>query len=85
MMVRQSMVSSRPASMLRFMAGPSEDSTPITRARGLCDLTAIETPEIRPPPPIGTTTTSTSGQSWTISRPRVPWPAISCSSSNGWT
>ena len=69
MMVLHSIVSRWPASTLRCIAGPSDDSTPITFAAGLCDLTAIETPEISPPPPIGTTTASTSGQSCTISRP----------------
>ena len=33
------------------------------RARGFIDFTAIETPEISPPPPIGTTITSASGTS----------------------
>ena len=85
MIVRQSIVSSWPASTLFFIAGPSDDSTPITRIFGLWLFTAIDTPEMRPPPPIGTTTASTSGQSCTISRPNVPCPAISCSSSNGCT
>src|SRR5258707_15822336 len=62
MMVRQSIVVSSPASTLAFMAGPSDDSTPMTRIFGLKLLTAIDTPEMSPPPPMGTTTASTSGQ-----------------------
>src|SRR3954451_9121648 len=85
MIVLQSIVSRCPASRLAFIAGPSLDSTPMTRMFGLWLFIAIETPEISPPPPIGTMTASSSGQSWMISRPSVPWPAMSCSSSNGWT
>src|SRR5262249_3495459 len=85
MIVRQSIVWRLPASTLSFIAGPSEDSPPMTRIFGLCALTAIATPEINPPPPIGTMTASTSGQSCAISSPSVPWPAISSSSSKGWT
>ena len=33
----------------------------------------------------GTTTTSTSGRSFPISRPTVPWPATTSGSSKGWT
>ena len=71
--------------MLACIAGPSDDSTPITRIFGLKLLAAIATPEMSPPPPIGTTMQSTSGQSCTISSPRVPWPAMTWASSNGWT
>ena len=49
--------------MLRCIAGPSDDSTPITRAFGLWLFTAMDTPEMSPPPPMGTITASTSGQS----------------------
>ena len=51
-------------------------STPNTRTDGLIALTAVAIPEISPPPPIGTTTSSRSGTSWIISRPVVPWPAM---------
>ena len=85
MIVLHSIVWSSPAATLRFIAGPSDDSTPITRIPGWWLFTAIDTPEINPPPPIGTITASTSGQSCTISSPSVPCPAISCSSSNGCT
>ena len=57
----------------------------MTRTSGLTAFTALDTPEISPPPPIGTTTVWTSGRSSTSSRPSVPWPAISSRSSNGWT
>ena len=51
---------------------------------GIADLNPddIEA-EIRPPPPMGTITASTSGISSMISRPMVPWPAITFSSSKG--
>ena len=42
-------------------------------------------PAIRPAPPTGTMTTSVAGASSRISSPTVPWPAITCGSSNGWT
>ena len=41
---------------------------------------ARATPEARPPPPIGTITTS--GAYGAISMPMVPWPAITSGSSN---
>ena len=52
----------------------SSGSTPITAASGHSARTAAATPEISPPPPTGTTTRSTPGQSAAISRPTVPWP-----------
>ncbi|MFE3574213.1 hypothetical protein [Lysinibacillus sp. NPDC059133] len=39
-------------------------------------MTAVATPLINPPPPIGTTIVSTSGSCATISKPAVPYPAI---------
>src|ERR1051325_2844895 len=39
-------------------------------------LIASETPAIKPPPPTGTTTRSTSGTCSRISRPIVPWPEM---------
>ena len=50
---------------------------------GFMDLAAKATPEISPPPPIGTTIMSRSGSSSRISSPTVPWPAIIFSSSKG--
>ena len=73
-----------PASTLRFIPGAPDDSTPMIRTEGLTDLAAIETPEMRPPPPMGTIRSSVSGNWSMISRPRVPCPAISSGSSKGW-
>ena len=39
----------------------------------------------QPPPPMGTTTASISGCCCSISSPRVPCPAMTASSSKGWT
>ena len=52
-----------PASTLFCMPGAPDDSTPTILMRGFTDLSAIATPEMSPPPPIGTTTTSASGKS----------------------
>ena len=38
-----------------------------------------------PPPPIGTSTASTSGNCSKISSPNVPCPAMTSGSSKGWT
>src|SRR6476661_948314 len=79
-----SSVTTCPASMLRFMPGPSEDSTPMILIFGFNCFSAMDTPEISPPPPIGTTATSICGKSSYTSSPSVPWPAMSCRSSKGW-
>ena len=55
----------------RIVAAPS-GSTPTTRTSGRRRLTAAAMPEISPPPPTGTKTCATSGQSRRISRPTVP-------------
>ena len=58
--------------------------TPTTRTSGRTAPSASAMPVQSPPPPIGTTTVSTS-ESWSASSsPSVPWPAITTSSSNGW-
>ena len=57
---------------IRPQAGESSGSIPITRARGRIPLTAVAVPEIRPPPPTGTSTTAASGTSSITSRPTVP-------------
>jgi hypothetical protein len=44
-----------PACTLRCIAGAPDDSTPTIRIAGLRPLSASETPEMSPPPPIGTT------------------------------
>ena len=69
---QRSSVTSSPASTLAFIAGPSADSTPTIRTSGRARLTAAETPEMSPPPPIGTTMTSTSGQSSIDLEPERP-------------
>ena len=48
-------------------------------------LIATLTPEISPPPPAGTKTVVTFGRCSRISRPTVPWPAMTHGSSNGGT
>ncbi|MCH7705525.1 MAG: acyl-CoA dehydrogenase family protein [Chloroflexi bacterium] len=59
-------------------------STPTTRISGAIALAAVATPEIRPPPPIATTSTSMPGDCLSISRPTVPWPAMTAGSAKGW-
>ena len=54
-------------------------------ASGSSAASAAAIPEIRPPPDTGTSTTATSGASSAISRPMVPWPAITSRWSNGGT
>ena len=51
---------------------PGRHSTPTTRTLGRWSLIAVAMPEIRVPPPTGTTTTSTSGRSSRISPPIEP-------------
>ena len=66
------------------MADAPAACTPKTWQEGLRLLTAQATPEMRPPPPTGTTTASTPSSWSMISRPMVPWPQITSSSSYGW-
>src|SRR5271157_5224468 len=58
-------------------------STASTRAPGLLALIEAAIPQLKPPPPNGTNTVSTSGKSSRISNPIVPFPAITDSSANG--
>ena len=58
------------------MASAPNGSTPMTRVPGDMPFTAAATPEARPPPPMGTTTTSRSGISSISSRPTVPCPRM---------
>ena len=57
--------------------------TPTTRTCGSSDLTAMATPDASPPPPSGTTTHDSDSMSSTNSRPIVPWPSITATSSKG--
>ena len=50
--------------------------TPMMRMAGLRPLAAIAMPDASPPPPTGITIVRTSGHCSRISRPTVPWPAI---------
>src|SRR5438105_956079 len=59
--------------------------TPTTSTSGRTACSASEIPEQRPPPPMGTTTVATSGSWSASSSPSVPCPAITASSSKGWT
>ncbi len=58
-------------------------STPMILIDGLIVLAAMAMPAIRPDPPIGTISTSSSGACSSISMAIVPWPARTCSSLNG--
>src|SRR6266487_4267273 len=80
-----STVTGSPAFRLSCSAGERSGSTAITRAPGRSALTAVAIPETSPPPPTWTRTRSASGRSSRISRPTVPWPAITSGSSYGWT
>ena len=64
-----------------YMEGKSSTSTPQIAIRSFSALAAVATPEMMPPPPIGTTISSRSGWSASISRPIVPCPAMILSSS----
>ena len=59
--------------------------TPTTRTFGCSSRSASAIPDARPPPPIGTTSVSSSGSCSAISSPIVPWPAITRSSSKACT
>ena len=61
----------------------SSGSTPTTDAPGRAARMAAAIPAISPPPLTGTMTRSAAGQSAVISRPIVPWPAMTFRSSNG--
>jgi len=74
-----------PAAKDADMEGAAIDSTPIMRTWGAFSRMAVAMPAIRPPPPTGMIRLRTSGISSSISRAIVPWPAITSSSSKGWT
>ncbi len=73
-----------PAASEGGYAAADSACTPTTRTDGSTDLTASATPASRPPPPVHTTTVRTSGILAMISRPTVPWPAMTSGWSNGW-
>ena len=56
-------VTTWPASRLAFMEAAPSGSTPMTVTLGLSSLARVDTPAARPPPPMGTRITSTSGRS----------------------
>ena len=67
-----------------YLEAFTEDWQPISIARGLSALMTMETPAMRPPPPIDPTTISTSGSCSRISVPTVPCPAITKGSAKAW-
>ena len=73
-----------PAWRDRYMDAAPAAWTPTIRHSGFSCFTAKATPPMRPPPPMGTTICSTSGNCSRISRPMVPWPAITRGSLKGW-
>ena len=85
MVAGRGMVTGCPAASDRFTSSPVSGSTPQRRISGLSPFAATAQPERRPPPPQGVTITSRSGTSSRSSSARVPWPAITASSSKGGT
>ena len=74
-----------PFSFDTFIDGIFEVWTPIIFTFGFNPFAATAIPAIIPPPPIGHNIVSTfSFNCLNISRPIVPCPAITYSSSNGW-
>ena len=73
-----------PAWRDRYMDAAPAAWTPTIRQSGFSCFTAKAMPPMRPPPPMGTTICSTSGSCSRISRPMVPWPAITSGSLKGW-
>src|SRR5215203_5622801 len=58
--------------------------TPTMRRSGLRSRRAIPIPDASPPPPTGMRTVSACATCSASSSPIVPWPAMTCGSSNGW-
>src|SRR5690554_2407500 len=65
-----------PASSERLVSSPAAGSTPIMRMLGNRPFPTVALPAIRPPPPIGTRSSSSSPTSSKSSRAAVPWPAM---------
>ena len=80
-----SSVTRRPSASERASFAAPSGSTVTTLARGASALIAVATPEESPPPPTGTATVATPGQSAAISSPIVPCPAMMAGWSNGGT
>ena len=79
---------SRPARRRRATAASGaavSGSAVTTRTSGRSAFTALAMPVVSPPPPHGTITVSKSARSSQSSRPIVPLPAITASSSTGCT
>ena len=68
------------SSEARTGAQPSA-CTPITRTSGFSACSAVAMPAISPPPPMGTITVVTAGNCSRISKPIVPCPLMTASSS----
>ena len=66
-----------------LMIGAPTGSTPIILAAGFSALIAVAMPAISPPPPMATSTVSTSRFCFRISSATVPWPAITAGSAKG--
>ncbi len=82
--VRSSVVGRPATSDVDIFAAPA-GSTPTTLTPGARCLIAAATPELKPPPPTGTSTVAASGHCSRISRPAVPWPAMIIGWSKGGT
>src|SRR5690554_590208 len=74
-----------PEARLRDTTSAVAGSTPTTWTSGSSVLRTTAMPEMSPPPPTGTRTMSSSGRSASSSRARLPCPAMTSGSSNGWT
>ena len=71
-------VTGRPSCKAPVKEGQLTGSAPITVTDGLKVFIANDAPAIKPAPPTGIITASTSGTCSTISHPIVPAPAIIC-------
>ena len=73
-------ISILPLERLRAVSSAHSGSAAMTLISGRNDLTAMRIPASRPPPPTGTTTVSISADCSRISKPTVPWPAMTATS-----
>ena len=72
------------SSSARCIDGTRAVCTPMIWMRGLISFIATAMPLMRPPPPTGTITASRYGFCSSSSRPMVPCPAMTASSSKAW-